>query len=51
MHLLGDAACVVSSCVFVTIYIVIIIILPYAPGKLQMESKTEGCLYPCGGAI
>jgi hypothetical protein len=26
-------------------------ILPYAPGKLQMESKTEGCLYPCGGDI
>jgi hypothetical protein len=22
-------------------------ILPYAPGELQMESETEGCLYPC----
>jgi hypothetical protein len=29
------------------IIIIIIIILPYAPG----ESETEGCLYPCGGAI
>jgi hypothetical protein len=26
-------------------------ILPYAPGELQMEPETEGCLYPCGGAI
>jgi hypothetical protein len=25
--------------------------LPYAPGELQMESETEGCLYPSGGAI
>jgi hypothetical protein len=25
--------------------------LPYAPGELQMESETEGCLHPCGGAI
>jgi hypothetical protein len=23
-------------------------ILPYAPGELQMESETEGCLYPYG---
>jgi hypothetical protein len=23
----------------------------YAPGELQMESETEGCLYPCGAAI
>jgi hypothetical protein len=28
-----------------------IIIIPYVPGELQMEPKTEGCLYPCGGAI
>jgi hypothetical protein len=27
------------------------IILPYAPGELQMESETEGCLNPCGGHI
>jgi hypothetical protein len=26
-------------------------ILPYAPGELQMDSETEDCLYPCGGAI
>jgi hypothetical protein len=25
--------------------------LPYVPGELHMESETEGCLYPCGGAI
>jgi hypothetical protein len=25
--------------------------LRYAPGEHQMESETEGCLYPCGGAI
>jgi hypothetical protein len=26
-------------------------ILLYAPGELQMEPETKGCLYPCGGAI
>jgi hypothetical protein len=25
--------------------------LPYAPGELQMEPETEGCLNSCGGAI
>jgi hypothetical protein len=24
--------------------------LPYVPGELRMDPKTEVCLYPCGGA-
>jgi hypothetical protein len=32
-------------------YILYYNILTYAPGELHMEPETEGCLYPCGGAI
>jgi hypothetical protein len=42
---------VTSTFQYFTIPIIIEYILPSAPGELQMETETEGCLYPCGEAI